>query len=71
MCIVKVVIFVVSFGLKVNVGYGLIYYNVKVIVVIFEMYELNIGYVIIGRVVMIGLKDVVVEMKCLMLEVCG
>lgn len=71
MCIVKVVIFVVSFGLKVNVGYGLIYYNVKVIVVIFEMYELNIGYVIIGCVVMIGLKDVVVEMKCLMLEVCG
>lgn len=34
-----------------------------------EIYELNIGYVIIVCVVIDGLEKVVSDMKCLMIEV--
>ncbi|MFJ5441995.1 pyridoxine 5'-phosphate synthase [Pectobacterium sp. CHL-2024] len=55
-------------GLKVNAGHGLTYHNVLPIAALPEMHELNIGYAIIGRAVMSGLKDAVAEMKNLMRE---
>lgn len=55
-------------GLKVNAGHGLTYHNVKPIAALPEMHELNIGHAIIGRAVMVGLKEAVADMKRLMLE---
>ena len=69
--IAKAATFAASLGLKVNAGHGLTYHNVKAIARIPEMHELNIGHAIIGRAVMSGLKDAVVEMKRLMLEARG
>lgn len=60
-----------SRGLKVNAGHGLTYHNVKPIAAIPQMHELNIGHAIIGRAVMVGLKDAVADMKRLMLEARG
>lgn len=58
-------------GLKVNAGHGLTYHNVKPIAALPEMHELNIGHAIIGRAVMVGLKEAVADMKRLMLEARG
>ncbi|CDL41250.1 Pyridoxine 5'-phosphate synthase [Citrobacter freundii] len=69
--IAKAATYAASLGLKVNAGHGLTYHNVKAIARIPEMHELNIGHAIIGRAVMSGLKDAVVEMKRLMLEARG
>ena len=66
--IAKAATYAASLGLKVNAGHGLTYHNVKAIARIPEMHELNIGHAIIGRAVMSGLKDAVVEMKRLMLK---
>lgn len=55
-------------GLKVNAGHGLTYHNVRPIAALPEMHELNIGHSIIGRAVMSGLSEAVVEMKTLMRE---
>ncbi len=55
-------------GLKVNAGHGLTYHNVKPVAALAEMHELNIGHAIIGRAVMVGLKEAVADMKRLMLE---
>lgn len=52
-------------GLKVFAGHGLNYYNVKKIVEIKEIEELNIGYSIICRAVLTGLEKAVKEMKAL------
>lgn len=69
--IAKAATYAASLGLKVNAGHGLTYHNVKAIARIPEMHELNIGHAIIGRAVMSGLKEAVVEMKRLMLEARG
>ncbi len=58
-------------GLKVNAGHGLTYHNVKPVAALPEMHELNIGHAIIGRAVMVGLKEAVADMKRLMLEARG
>jgi len=50
-------------GLKVNAGHGLNYTNVKDILVINGIEELNIGFSIISRAVFVGLKQAVKEMK--------
>lgn len=51
-----------SLGLKVNAGHGLDYQNVKNIVKIPNLYELNIGHSIVSRAVFVGLSDAVKEM---------
>jgi pyridoxine 5-phosphate synthase len=50
-------------GLTVNAGHGLTYHNVRPIVEIPEIVELNIGHSIISRAVMVGLERAVREMK--------
>lgn len=52
-------------GLSVFAGHGLNYYNVKRITRIKEIEELNIGYSIICRAVLVGLERAVKEMKAL------
>ena len=54
-----------SLGLKVFAGHGLNYENVKRIVEIKEIEELNIGHSIISRAVFIGLENAVKEMLAL------
>ncbi len=53
-------------GLQVNAGHGLTVDNVKPIVAITEIEELNIGHSIISRAVFIGLEHAVKEMKKIM-----
>ncbi|MCH5335852.1 MAG: pyridoxine 5'-phosphate synthase [Campylobacter sp.] len=52
-------------GLKVAAGHGLNYKNVKELVKIKEITELNIGQSIIARSVFVGLKAAILEMKAL------
>ena len=53
-------------GLKVNAGHGLNYQNVKRILTIPQMVELNIGHSIVSRAVFTGLKQAVIDMKALL-----
>lgn len=50
-------------GLKINAGHGLDYNNIKPIVKIPGIEELNIGFSIIARSVFTGLRKAVVEMR--------
>jgi pyridoxine 5-phosphate synthase len=50
-------------GLRVNAGHGLDYHNVSPIAKIPGMEELNIGFAIIARSVLVGLKQATREMK--------
>jgi pyridoxine 5-phosphate synthase len=50
-------------GLRVAAGHGLDYWNVEPIVGIAEITELNIGYAIVCRAVMVGLEKAVRDMK--------
>ncbi|MFA4905636.1 MAG: pyridoxine 5'-phosphate synthase [Candidatus Margulisiibacteriota bacterium] len=50
-------------GLRVNAGHGLDYQNVKDIVRIFGIEELNIGFSIVARSVIVGMRKAVEEMK--------
>lgn len=52
-------------GLIVNAGHGLDYYNVKSVAMIPHIEELNIGYSIVCRAVLVGLERAVREMKAL------
>jgi pyridoxine 5-phosphate synthase len=54
-----------SKGLVVNAGHGLNYYNVGRVVRIKGIQELNIGYAIVCRAVLVGLERAVREMKML------
>lgn len=56
-----------SIGLKVFAGHGLNYGNVSRICAIQEIEELNIGYSIICRAVIVGLEQAIREMKRLTL----
>lgn len=53
-------------GLRVNAGHGLDYNNVKEIARIAGMEELNIGFSIVARSVLVGMRQAVAEMKKLM-----
>lgn len=53
-------------GLKVHAGHGLDYENVRPIVRIREIRELNIGHAIVSRAVFTGMRRAVREMKLLM-----
>lgn len=61
-CLIDMVSFVYSFGFEVYVGYGLMYDIVKLIVVLLEIMELNIGYFLIGEVIFCGFVLVIMEM---------
>ena len=50
-------------GLRVAAGHGLDYWNVQAIAVIDEITELNIGYSIVCRAVLVGLERAVRDMK--------
>jgi len=52
-----------KYGLGVNAGHGLNYQNVGFIASIPNIRELNIGHSIVGRAVMVGMKEAVSEMK--------
>lgn len=52
-------------GLVVNAGHGLNYYNVSKIARIKDIEELNIGYSIVCRAVIVGLERAVKEMRAL------
>jgi pyridoxine 5-phosphate synthase len=52
-------------GVRVFAGHGLDYHNVKEIARIGKIEELNIGYAIVCRAVVVGLKQAVKEMKAL------
>jgi len=52
-------------GLVVNAGHGLDYYNVSRVARIRQIEELNIGYSIICRSVLVGLERAVKEMRAL------
>ena len=53
-------------GLQVNAGHGLHYHNVRPIVAIDGITELNIGHAIIAQAVFSGLATAVADMKALM-----
>lgn len=53
-------------GLQVNAGHGLHYHNVRPIVAIPHIAELNIGHAIIAEAVFIGLEQAVRNMKALL-----
>lgn len=55
-------------GLHIHMGHGLNYINVKPIVRIAGVEELNIGHAIVSRAVLIGMERAVREMKQAMLE---
>ncbi len=50
-------------GLRVAAGHGLDYWNVKPILEIAEITELNIGYSIVCRALLVGLENAVRDMK--------
>ncbi|MBI5700696.1 pyridoxine 5'-phosphate synthase [Candidatus Saganbacteria bacterium] len=53
-------------GLKINAGHGLDYNNTPKIVVLSGIEELNIGFSVVARSVIVGMKQAVSEMKALM-----
>ena len=53
-------------GMTLHAGHGLTYNNVKPIVAIEGMHELNIGHSIVARAIMVGFQQAVREMKNLM-----
>jgi len=61
--IIKTAEYAQSLGLRVNAGHGLDYHNVKEIVKIPQVEELNIGFSIVARAVFVGMKRAVEEMK--------
>jgi pyridoxine 5-phosphate synthase len=58
----------VGLGLHVHMGHGLNYWNVRPIVRIAGVEELNIGHSIVSRAVLVGLERAVREMKQVMQE---
>lgn len=55
-----------SLGLKINAGHGLTYFNIKPILRIPHLAELNIGHSIIARSIYVGITQAVQEMLELM-----
>jgi len=55
-------------GLHVHMGHGLNYWNVRPVVRIAGVEELNIGHSIVSRAVLVGLERAVREMKLVMQE---
>ncbi len=55
--------FAKSQGLKLNLGHGLTYRNVRRIAAIHEVHELNIGHSIVSHAILVGFERAVREMK--------
>lgn len=55
-----------ALGLQVNAGHGLNYHNVRPIVELPHIAELNIGHAIVSEAVFIGLEQAVKKMKALL-----
>jgi pyridoxine 5-phosphate synthase len=55
-----------KYGLKAHAGHGLTYHNVRPIVEIQEIEELNIGHSIIARAMFVGIEQAVREMAALL-----
>lgn len=55
-------------GLRVNAGHGLTYWNVRPVLAVPGLEEMNIGHSIISRAVLVGLERAVREMKELILR---
>ncbi len=55
-------------GFEVHAGHGLHYGNIGPVAAIPEIEEFSIGHAIIGRAIMVGLKEAVREMLCLIEE---
>ena len=53
----------IAFGLRVNAGHGLTYWNVHPVACIPGMEELNIGHTIVSRAALVGLERAVRDMK--------
>jgi pyridoxine 5-phosphate synthase len=66
--IVQAVEYGQELGLQVNAGHGLDYHNVKAIVDIEGITELNIGHSMISRAIFCGLETAVRDMKALLLR---
>ncbi len=60
------VLYAHSLGIQVNAGHGLHYHNVRPIVAIPHIAELNIGHAIISEALFIGLEQAVKNMKALL-----
>ncbi|HAV14221.1 MAG TPA: pyridoxine 5'-phosphate synthase [Opitutae bacterium] len=50
-------------GLVVNAGHGINYTNIKEVITIPHLHELNIGHTIVSRALFVGIKQAVQEMK--------
>ena len=55
-----------SIGLSVNAGHGIEYVNIKGVLEIPHLKELNIGHSIVSKAVMVGMKEAVRQMIALM-----
>jgi pyridoxine 5-phosphate synthase len=60
-----------SLGLRVNAGHGLNYNNVRSVVAIDGIEELNIGFSIIAKSVFTGIRNAVAEMKKLLVFIAA
>jgi pyridoxine 5-phosphate synthase len=56
-----------EFGIQVNAGHGLNYENIRPILSIPKLVELNIGHAIVSRAVFVGLEQATREMAALLL----
>ncbi|MEI6597719.1 MAG: pyridoxine 5'-phosphate synthase, partial [bacterium] len=52
-------------GFIVNAGHGINYENIKSILTLPHLNELNIGHTIVSRALMVGARQAVAEMKAL------
>ena len=52
-----------GFGMRLHAGHGLNYTNVRPVMNIPDLVELNIGHAIISRAVMVGMREAVAEMR--------
>ncbi len=50
-------------GMRLHAGHGLNYINVRDVMTIPDLVELNIGHAIVSRAVMVGMRDAVAEMR--------
>ena len=55
-----------GFGLGVNAGHGLNYFNIKPITTIREIQEVSIGHAVISQAVFVGLEGAIKQMRKLM-----
>ena len=58
----------IQFGLRVNAGHGLTYWNVHPVACLPNMEELNIGHSIVSRAALVGMERAVREMKQLIVN---